>query len=754
MNICSSRSRGGSVGYRPLKNEAGVYHDLEDHLREVAELAHGFAQLFDPGNLAYYLGLWHDLGKFHPDWQAYLQNVEQGKVKKGGPDHKAAGAKLAADLRLGLLAPIIRAHHGGLCNEAEFAGWLAEKSPRVSSTLDLAKHTLPDLLPPTLPSLPSFLTQPGLTRTEKLHRLEFFTRMLFSALVDADFLSTERHLNTQQTDMRAAPLNLAELWRRFDLNQTRLVGAAPDTLVNRLRQAMYAECLAHVHDAPGLFRLTMPTGGGKTRAALAFALQHALHHGQQRIIIAVPFTTITTQTAAICRAIFDTPGDRHTAVLEHYSTAEWHTADPEDSDPETAWLRLASENWDAPIIVTTTVQLFESLFSHRTSTCRKLHRLANSVIILDEVQALPTHVLDPILAGISELAQHYGSTIVLSTATQPTFDLLKPFHNLPATNLIADPAPYFHQLSRVTYDRSHLAEPLAWADLAQRIESEVQVLVIVNTKQDALDLVKLLPDVSHRFHLSTALCGAHRKAVLDSVRDRLSTNQACWLVTTQLVEAGVDIDFPLVWRALAPLESIVQAAGRCNREGRLDQPGRVMIFRSEGDHLPPGAYTRATGQARTTLSEHPETRPDDLALLEIYFTQLYDLYGQDGTDREQIQAFRESRAFRTVSERFRLINDDTISVIVPYGDARQQTEIDALCQRLRLPWEPHRMILRQLQPFMVNLYLHQAQRFQQWLDPIDPRNPTRFESLRRWTARYDATYGLVGADLPIDNLIV
>ena len=364
---------------------------------------------------------------------------------------------------------------------------------------------------------------------------EFFIRMLFSALVDADFLDTERHFNREQAESRRRGPNISDLWQDFEKDQVKFTKATPSRL-NVAREEVYQACLQAASQPQGVFRLTVPTGGGKTRSGMAFGLKHALRHGLDRVIVAIPYTSIIEQTADVYRQIFR-PG----VVLEHHSAV---ASEEERCDPVSlndVWSRLAAENWDAPIVVTTTVQLFESLFGHKTTACRKLHNIARSVIILDEAQTLPTHLLEPILDALKQLVDYYKVTLVLCTATQPALDNgphLRGLDNI--REIVPAPARLFSELRRVSYEL-HVEEKWTWEQVAKEMREAGQALAVVNTKNDALLLLEAIQD-EDALHLSTLLCGAHRRAVLHEVSQRLRQGQACRLVSTQVVEAGVDLN--------------------------------------------------------------------------------------------------------------------------------------------------------------------------------------------------------------------
>lgn len=441
--------------------------------------------------------------------------------------------------------------------------------------------------------------------------------------------------------------------------------------------------------APGIYRMTVPTGGGKTLAGMAFALRHAAAHGKRRIIVAIPYTSITDQTAKVYRDVFGADD----VVLEHSSAAlaEDHGQDAPATSAHN-WQRLSAENWDAPIVVTTTVQLFQSILGKRTSGARKLHNLADSVIILDEVQMLPVHHLDPLLDVLQRLADDYGATVLLSTATQPAFlrERFQRLHEIASE----DPPALFRALRRVEYDFP--GESWSWDDAAAAMRSAPQAMMILNTKKDALAVLSALGD-DDALHLSTLLCGAHRRDVLAQVKKRLEDRQPCRLVATQVVEAGVDIDFPVVFRAMGPLDRILQAAGRCNREGKLDHLGRVVVFRPADGGLPPGTYRIATGHTATVL-EKPGFDIHDPDSIGPWFEWLYNTVS---TDREGIQKLRENLNYREVAQKFQMIEDDSEDVVVPYGTDEQRADVVHTLARLREEAGSARLLMRRLQPYIV-----------------------------------------------------
>jgi CRISPR-associated endonuclease/helicase Cas3 len=716
-------------------NAQGLRHDLEHHLRAVSTLAEGFAKDLGAAEIGRLLGLWHDIGKYHPDFQRYLQDSEAGSAsRRGSVDHKAAGAYVAARY-LGPLALLVQGHHGGLRSPSEFQGWLAHHND--SSALDtvagLAMSRIADLEPACEPQLPSWAEADPLSA-------DLFMRLLFSALVDADYLDTEAHFAPETAHRRGSKVELRELWSRLEASQSQLSGKLKGT-VPEARHAIYQACLRAAALPTGVFRLTVPTGGGKTRSAMAFALRHALAHGQRRVIVAIPFISITEQTAQEYRHIFEEGSDAERAVLEHHSQVVTEPSGEADSMRD-SWLRLAAENWDAPIIVTTTVQLFESLFSNGPAKTRKLHRLANSVIILDEAQSLPSHLLQPILDVLLELSRNYNTTVVLSTATQPAFESIPGFRSLRATEIVPEPERFFQALRRVQYEWR--VDPGAgWEDIATLLRHEDQALVVVNTKRDALALLDVLDDPSV-LHLSTLLCGAHRRTVIQEVKRRLSQGKACRLVSTQVVEAGVDLDFPVVMRAMGPLDAIIQAAGRCNREGRR-RSGRAIVFSPTDGHLPRGAYTTATDVTRAMLGT-VDLDLHDSATTAGYFSRLYGLIS---TDRERIQELRQSFNFPEVARKFKMIEDDTESVAVTYGTEDERAQAQRVLRDLRAGYGNPRLLLRQLQPYLVSLRKWQAGNYRGrgLLQPVAP-------GLSEWLGAYDPIRGITDRDLDPADLVI
>ncbi|MEM3484073.1 MAG: CRISPR-associated helicase Cas3' [Candidatus Methanomethyliaceae archaeon] len=697
-------------------NDRGEWHSLEDHLRSTAELASGFAEKFGAGELGRLSGLLHDLGKADPAFQKYLREAylaaKQGKrPAQTGPDHKVAGAWLCkAYFSADAPSFVILGHHGELPSRAEWQSALAVIIvPKAVKQLamSLARGSCQS------PGLERALSALCATPTE----LEMFLRMLFSCLVDADYLDTEAHFSPQDTSIRGPKADLRTMLRTLREDQDHLMEKAPVNRVNSIRREVYEQCLEAAQLPQGVFRLTVPTGGGKTRSSLAFALAHAVRHGLERVIYAIPYTSIIEQTADVFRGIFRDPF----SVLEHHCLSR----EPGEVDGG-SWFRLTAENWDAPLIVTTTVQLFESLFSNKPSRCRKVHRIARSVIILDEVQCLPVGLLQPILDVLRTMVEKYNVTVVLCTDTQPGLDVqspyLKGFPNV--TDIIGNPRRYFEELRRAEYRIE--PSPLTWEQVADRMREHSHCLAVVNTRKDALNLLDALGDDSD-FHLSTLLCGAHRRDVLREVKRRLENGERCRVVSTQVVEAGVDVDFPVVLRAIGPLDRIIQAAGRCNREGRLSS-GVVYIFDPEEGCAPRGPYQTGMHEAAVLLREGINIHdPTDL---ERYFARLY----QDvNTDAKRIQSLRESLDFPEVGRRFRMIEDDTVPVLVPYPDREGLFhEVVTAARESRMT----RSLWRKAQSITVAVYRRDLDTYRHLVDELVP------SQLYAWYGDYDPARGV------------
>ncbi len=759
------------------------WHGLKEHLTDVADFTKVFAKKLQAEDLGYYAGLWHDLGKYNPDFQQYLIDCHKASLNKQTPPkrripHAIHGAMLAAE-SCPDIAPLIYGHHRGLPDYSA----LEEKLDNPKAQLELdrvmasAESEGIDLSPDLdFDELVAHLPDPD----DNPYAREVFDRLLFSCLIDADRLDTERFDDPARFELRYLnKLTIQQLWDTFKPKQKEFIIQQQTKITDKnrkvfeVRQEVYEYCKNAALNQPGIFRLTVPTGGGKTLSGLAFALGHILANPikdlERRVIIAVPYTSIIEQTIKVYRDMFDRDLG-HSSVLEHHSGIQYDfrskdkiSEEEEEIDEGAIFAqrqaRLATQNWDAPLIVTTTVQLFESLFSNRTSKCRKLHNISGSVIILDEVQTLPIALRESICSMLKELVKRYHVSVVLCTATQPVltgddgyfqgFDRDSIIDIIP----VATSQSHFQKLKRVEYNllaiKTHTK--WSWQELINKLKPHPSALVILNTRKDALAVLEklgCLPDHNLRtepiedrvkvaiknsiiLHLSTLLCGTHRQLVLDEVRWRLKNNKACILVSTQVVEAGVDLDFPVVYRALCPLDRIVQAAGRCNREGNMDEPGQVWIFELEEGTLPPkgSEYAKATEKTRQKLEQYSE---DDLHNPEIFTSYGNDLYKLESADKYKIQEDRANQYFETVASKFKLIDDDTYPVVISYND-----EAKELLRQIE-----YRGLFasdyRALQPYTISIRQYEFQKHKK----TSISQPIAGVNFYVWTGSYDPILGI------------
>ncbi len=688
------------------------WQPLVAHLQEVAKLAAEHASAFGAREWGAAAGLLHDLGKYSGEFQRRLE---------GCPDpvnHSTAGA-LEARSRLGgqsrPLEYVVAGHHGGL---NDFYGvqpsGLDERLQNARKLPDYSAYRSEIDIPSRLPissALRTILSASPFSRA-------FFIRMLYSCLVDADSLDTERFADPERAAVRGIYDPVDRLAETFFRDMDALTGSAATTPINTLRQRIFEECCDMAERPPALFTLTVPTGGGKTRASLAFALRHMQRHDLRQIVYVLPYTSIIEQNAKVFRGILGAGN-----VLEHHSNFD-PQSEGEVDDSARELSTIVAENWDIPVTVTTNVQFFESLFSNRRSRCRKIHRLARSVIILDEAQMLPTPFLRPCLEAVVELVRHYDATVVLCTATQPRIAGLMS-GSVPSTEIMSSPEALYEQFRRVrTTDLGSITD----GSLVLRLSRHPQVLCVVNRKAHASHLFDALTARCHArrrgrsrtfrrrgwrakagrevvFHLTANMCPIHRRRVLAIIRRRLDRGSPCRVVSTQLIEAGVDIDFPVVYRSMAGIDSIAQAAGRCNREGRLPVPGRVFVFTSTEAHARVPGWLKRTAEIGTmVMGRHDD--PLSLEAVADYFETLYTFEQGDrhGLDEKGImEKLRGSRQdplafpFKEVGDAFRLI-EGTRDVIIPYDDearnAIEQLESGFIS----------RGILRRLQGYTVSIY--------------------------------------------------
>ena len=703
-------------------------HLLRDHLLAVAELAASKAAGIEGGEpWARIAGRWHDLGKYRPGFQKYVRHAKaddahiEGRVSGRDKTHSAAGALWAkktlkdkfgasGELASRVLAYLIASHHAGLY---DWNGGLDERLNETDSLTEMqeALAACPHVEITAIGNfVPDLRNIPGGSAGFSL-----WVRMLFSCLVDADFLDTEEFFDVGKPHARQGFPALDAMHAAFDAYIEAKARDAKASDVNTHRADILRQCRDKAVLTPGFFSLTVPTGGGKTLSSLAFALEHIKAHpaksGQRRIIYAIPYTSIIEQTADEFRKALKSLGDE--VLIEHHSQAD---ADEKD---ETARSRLACENWDAPLIVTTNVQLFESLFAAKTSRCRKLHNIVNSVIVLDEAQQLPPDFLQPILDVLNLLVKHYGVTVVLCTATQPAlssteyFDASRNLRGLKnVREIIDDPDDLYTKLKRVNVELpTDWQTNMSWPQVAEALTAEDCVLAIVSTRKAARELHSLMPQGT--LHLSALMCGAHRSAVVKQITARLKAKREgsdikpLRVISTQVVEAGVDLDFPVVWRALAGLDSIAQAAGRCNREGLIADGGRVVVFVPPG--APPRGLLRKAANACTSVLHGQESEPLTRDLFEAYFRQLYHAVDLDAKGIVTLLKVMPSTLevqYKSAARAFRLIDDEgKTPVIVKYKRVIEDRNV--LVAKLKNEG-PKRWMMRKLQRYSISIHEREA----------------------------------------------
>ena len=687
------------------RNADGSWADpqtLDDHLRGTAKLAERFAASFGSGAWGRALGMCHDTGKARDEWQRYIKTKsgydEEAwlETQKGKVDHSTPGAKLAEDA-LGrgigrILAYCIAGHHAGLPD------WTGTQSSLAYRLGHASTGKIPEgyreLLTGSKPGDPPWkFDSRGLD-------MSLWIRMLFSCLVDADFLDTEAYMEGEKAQLRGNYLSMSELLGHFNAYMKEKTKDALDgspSAVMRARQSVLADCRAAAALSPGFFSLTVPTGGGKTLSSMAFALEHAARYKKDRIIYVIPYTSIIEQNADVFRKAVGTD-----QVVEHHSNLD------DDSTPRA---RRAAENWDAPVIVTTSVQFFESLFAAKTSRCRKLHSIANSVVVLDEAQLLSADFLEPIIAAMKLLSDHYGTSFVICTATQPILEKQKDFPQFPGLpvgsvrEIIRDVPSLYKDLRRVeVLPPTDLRAPKTWEEISTELRAEERVLCVVSDRKSCRELYALMPQGT--YHLSALMCAQHRSDRIAEIKARLNGDGSVRVVSTQLVEAGVDFSFPTVYRAMAGLDSIAQAAGRCNREGELmaqGKMGKVVVF------VPPRAapvgFLRKAADTASAMLEAGLDDPIDSGAFAPYFSELY--WKANSLDAKGLMGLLRPDAvdcgiqFRSAAEAFHIIDDkNQQAILVPYREGEK------LIAELKAKG-PERWLLRKLQRYSVNVYGNQ-----------------------------------------------
>lgn len=785
-----------------LRENPEVKQLLKEHLNKVAEYAIRFAknalsiapydtieiinwkkQFYDT---ALHAGMLHDLGKYRLEFQEYLH----GKMNRSKETNHAVYGAAAAWQYFGDAATAFATsgHHAGLYNCADLDtlinGGKYEAAKRYPFLLALTQSdeelgTIPIFNPISVDD----------NDDEDKRRYELMSRVLFSIIVDADRLDAERWEMEQKTrctwQRPIVNFDAKDLLNKIcDIRNQKKQGH-PDNDLNRIRNAIFDACVQKGETIPqGFFSLTVPTGGGKTLASMAFALAHAKQHDLRRVIVVIPYLSIIEQNAKEYRDALgaDVVLEHHSAVERPPQVSQLDDSGTSDDPSEASDMDKTMENWDVPVIVTTSVQFIETLFAAAPGQARKLHNIPKSVVIFDEVQTLPTHLLEPTLNILRELKNRWGVTFLFCSATQPAFkkscSLKNGFEEGEVIEIAPEPKSTFTALRRVNYDVEPNECPWDWQMVAERMLSQPQALCILNIRRQAFELWKALNSLLRErgydkkeindalFHLSSAMCPAHRLDLLGlskqpppiNIKKRLKTGTNCWVASTQLIEAGVDIDFPVVFRAMGPMDSIVQAAGRCNREGLLRDEkgspklGQVTIFHPQDAGLPAGIYSRGT--AITPAYLKPQEIAENPFIFAQYFHELYQLTPMDfhQQGKHTIQEDRAEFRFRNVAKHAKVIKDETISVIVPYGKAKKI--VDEIRETKKFDYN----VLRQLQRYMVNIRNMGA--YSDFvkltaLGGVPPLLPERLEIpvLGDWCYKTDPPLGVVIENRPLEDFI-
>lgn len=680
------------ISHTKFDNGIWMNQSIDDHCGEVGNMAAEFAEQFGASEWARLCGLWHDIGKYANAFQQHIKAAsgqdatihDPGKVP-----HAIAGAIYASE-RLrenGCYLPIsycICGHHAGL---PDYEGGQSSTLKHHLSEKEQLEEIRLSICPADIP----ILTPPHVICDDKYRPMSWhlWIRMLYSCLVDADYLDTERFMNPTQYKMRQGFDTMDVLYNRLQQYLHRLA-QSERTPINDIRSNIQSLCKQAGQQERGIYTLTVPTGGGKTIASMVWAMEQAKRHGAAHIIIAIPYTSIIAQTAQTLRGIF---GEHN--VVEHHSNTDF---DKISDDRRRGQAMMATENWDAPIIVTTNVQLFESLYANRSSRCRKLHNLVGSILILDEVQMLtPTH-LRPIVDVLHSLHSCFNVSILMTTATRPALsdDITyghEKLSGLLAHEIVDECHTLFERMRRTSI--SFIDKPYTHEKIAQELAQHKQVLCVVNTRKDASTIYDMMPqDEVPTIHLSRSMCQEHIMHELDKVRQLLQAEQPVRVISTQLIEAGVDIDFPTVYRAMAGLDSIAQSAGRCNREGRRKR-GQVFVFSIEGQRLQGLVGKGASTSAELLAMGHTDFLSPETT--EEYFRLFYHKVNNLDTTNLCDKLYRPTPQFATAAADFHLINEDTITVYVPYKDGEN------LIRRL-LEGEYSASLLRRLQRYSVSIY--------------------------------------------------
>jgi len=722
--------------YAHSENSCNEKHSLSKHLHQTAKFAESFACQEDYKPIFYVTGLLHDLGKYQPEFQSYLDNGG----KRGSVPHASWGAGYARFRRVIEASITINGHHKGL---PDTSAWKSDTEPFNRGEVIGFENVVKTFISDAEVNEADIKKQDSLTFIESSQR-EAFIRYLFSALTDSDWLSTEEHFEQDTFEMRiGATLPIDEMISKLEAEFSM---KSKEGEVNQLRNDARHQALQKADMPCGFYSLALPTGMGKTLTSMAWALQHAKTNDLKRIIIVLPYINIIDQTAQVLKSIFGKEW-----VLEHHSSYNEGEKDARDETENCSPLqerkKLACENWDYPVIVTTTVQFFESLFSNRPSQCRKIHNIAESVVIFDEVQTLPKEVILPTLQMLKDVQAVMKVSFLFCTATQPAFEKRQGFDGISAIcPLIDDPAALYEKTKRVEYHLLNDLNPIDYSGLLEAVilQAGGAALVIFNTKKAALEFyncTKNLGDWEKKYHLSTAMCPSHRKNVIKNVRDDLEAKKKILVASTQLIEAGVDFDFPVVFRAIAPLEAVIQSAGRCNREGNLgDLGGKVFLFKIQDGGMPDKTYAACAGHAEELIKQNINQLHGHKIFNE-YYAQVIRLYVDP--DRYNINEARKQFNFKTVNDSYRIIPKTTEGLyIYNYNDASRQ-----LLHSLEHKEFLSRDDFRKMQQFTVQVYKH-------FIIQNGAMCKTMPQGFMVWYGNYDPETGISVAPIEADKLVV
>jgi CRISPR-associated endonuclease/helicase Cas3 len=720
--------------YAHSENEQGEKHILAEHLKHTAEYMEIFSCRENFRSLFRVTGQLHDLGKYQPEFQKYLESGG----KRGSVPHASWGAGYARILGLLESSLAIDGHHKGL---PDILHWKSDTEPFKRGDVSEFQNIIKVFVKDTDLN-ESDLTEPSSLKFTDPSQREVFIRYLFSALTDADWLSTEGHFEKEKYELRnvaTLPIDLMINKLEEEFSKKSVEGE-----INRLRNSSRKHALEKADMTCGFFSLALPTGMGKTLTSMAWALRHAKRNNLKRIIIVLPYINIIDQTARVFKDIF---GEE--LVLEHHSTYIeddlQQQSNEDSSSPVKERKKLACENWDYPVIVTTTVQFFESLFSNRTSKCRKIHNIAESLVIFDEVQTLPKELILPTLQMLEGVQNVMKVSFLFCTATQPALGKRQGFNGIKKiTPLIENTAELYEKTRRVEY---HLLNELSPVDYDNLLKNVIQTgkssLIIFNTKKTALEFYNRTINLENwvsKYHLSTAMCPSHRKEVIKSIKEDLKAKKKILVVSTQLIEAGVDFDFPVVFRAIAPLEAVIQAAGRCNREGELgEMGGNVYIFRLQDNGMPDKTYAACAGYAEELIRQD-KNQLYEHDVFNKYYANVIQLYVDP--DKYHIDQARQHFDFETVEGAYRIIERKTWGLFIYNYSDKSRKLLHSLEYKEYLSREDY----RSMQEFTVQVY-------RDFINQNGTMCKLMPQDFTVWYGNYDRNTGISIAPIEADKLV-